>query len=112
MRNLGLTRDEAEGLVDLLEDCDPKLEGTWRFDLSIQIRELFGMTLVERKDCGKCGNLYMEKRCRVVESNPCPSEMDIPDSEFPMKMVLFTCPKCKHREVVRCGEIKEKAMTE
>ena len=42
-RNLTLTRTEAEMLVDLLEDCDPLVAGTWRHHLAGEIRELFGM---------------------------------------------------------------------
>lgn len=43
-RNLSLTRDQAEWLVDLLEYCDPKTEGSWRHDLASEIREQFGMS--------------------------------------------------------------------
>ena len=42
-RNLALTRDEAEWLVDLLEDCDPVKVGSWRHDIATELRELFGM---------------------------------------------------------------------
>jgi len=48
MRALELTRNEAEWLVDLLEDCDPKAVGSWRHDLAAEIRTLFGM--VQLKD--------------------------------------------------------------
>lgn len=48
-KNLKLARTEAEWLVDLLEDCDPKKEGTWRHDLAAEIRDLFGMTTREEE---------------------------------------------------------------
>lgn len=43
MRNLPISRDQAEWLVDLLEEADPAKVGSWRVDLSREIRELFGM---------------------------------------------------------------------
>ncbi len=43
MRQLALTRNEAEWLVDLLEDCNPVETGTWRIDMAAEVRELFGM---------------------------------------------------------------------
>lgn len=43
MRTIELSRDEAEWLVDLLEDCDPFREGAWRALLAAQIRDAFGM---------------------------------------------------------------------
>lgn len=43
MRHLSLTRTEAEWLVALLEDCNPKTVGTWRHDLADEIRYEFGM---------------------------------------------------------------------
>lgn len=46
-RNLTLTRDDAENLVDLLENCDPKKEGYWRHILAADIREMFGMISLE-----------------------------------------------------------------
>jgi hypothetical protein len=54
-RMLPLTRTEAEWLVDLLEDCDPKKTGTWRHDLASEIRTLFGMVSLEeeKKTCMK-----------------------------------------------------------
>jgi len=48
MRHLTLTRDEAEALVDLLEDCNPETQGTWRFNIADELRELFGMCSRER----------------------------------------------------------------
>jgi hypothetical protein len=48
MITIRLFRTEAENLMDLLEDCDPKKEGTWRFDIADQIRETFGMCTRER----------------------------------------------------------------
>lgn len=47
MRQLDLGRDEAEWLVDLLEDCDPNKEGSWRFTMARDIRNLFGMISLE-----------------------------------------------------------------
>ena len=49
MRNISISRDEAEWLVDLLEKCDRKTEGSWRFDLADQIRETFGMVTREQE---------------------------------------------------------------
>jgi hypothetical protein len=39
MRDLPLTRTEAESLVDLLEEA----EDGWRVSLAAEVRELFGM---------------------------------------------------------------------
>lgn len=49
MRNLLLTRTEAEWLVDLLESCDPEKEGTWRRAMAADIRDLFGMATREEE---------------------------------------------------------------
>lgn len=49
MRNLPLRRTEAEFLVDLLEDCDPTKEGTWRHDMAAEIRHIFGMCSYEEE---------------------------------------------------------------
>lgn len=49
MRNLPIDRNEAEWLVNLLEECDPKKSGTWRFDLASEIRTLFGMVSREEE---------------------------------------------------------------
>lgn len=46
-RNLTLGRTEAKWLVELLEDCDPKVAGTWRHDMAAEVRELFGMAPLE-----------------------------------------------------------------
>jgi len=43
MRSIELNRTTAEDLVDLLESCDPKKEGTWRWDLADDVRAAFGM---------------------------------------------------------------------
>ena len=48
-RDLHITRQEGEWLVDLLEKCDPKKEGSWRHDLASEIRELFGMVTLEQE---------------------------------------------------------------
>lgn len=48
-RNLALSRNEAERLVELLEDCDPKVAGTWRHDMAAEVRELFGMATREQE---------------------------------------------------------------
>lgn len=48
-RNLSITRDEAEQLVDLLEGSEPPSPGTWRFNLADEIRELFGMVPREKQ---------------------------------------------------------------
>lgn len=42
-RDISITRDEAENLVDLLEDSDPKVTGSWRYGLADEIRQRFGM---------------------------------------------------------------------
>lgn len=47
MRQLDLGRDEAEWLIDLLEDCDLNKEGSWRFTMARDIRNLFGMISME-----------------------------------------------------------------
>jgi hypothetical protein len=47
MRTISLSRDEAEWLVDLLEECDPKLVGSWRFALAEEIRFAYGMTVLD-----------------------------------------------------------------
>lgn len=49
MRNVSMSRDDAENLVDLLELCDPVKVGTWRHDLAANIREVFGMTTREQE---------------------------------------------------------------
>lgn len=49
MKNVPMSRDDAENLVDLLEDCDPSKVGTWRHDLAANIREAFGMTTREQE---------------------------------------------------------------
>lgn len=51
MRNLPLNRTQAEWLVDLLEEgCDPAKHGSWRHDLSAEIRLLFGMCTREESE--------------------------------------------------------------
>ena len=42
-RNIKINREQAEWLVDLLEELDPREVGTWRVDLSERIRSEFGM---------------------------------------------------------------------
>jgi hypothetical protein len=42
-RPVNITRDEAEDLVELLEDYDHEVCGTYRMDISEKIREVFGM---------------------------------------------------------------------
>ena len=49
MRDISLTRNEGEWLVDLLENCDQKKEGSWRFDLADEIRKKFGMVSREEE---------------------------------------------------------------
>lgn len=49
MRSLELNRNEAESLVDLLENCDPAETGTWRHDMAAEIRVLFGMNSREEE---------------------------------------------------------------
>lgn len=48
-RAIKITRDEAEWLVDLLEDCDPEKVGTWRHNLASEIRLVFGMVTAEQE---------------------------------------------------------------
>ena len=48
-QNIKLSRDQAEWLVDLLEEADPLEVGTWRVDLSESIRAVFGMCSKERE---------------------------------------------------------------
>jgi hypothetical protein len=48
-RSVELTRDEAERLVDLLEDCDLKVVGTWRHAIAEDIREAFGMITLDEE---------------------------------------------------------------
>ena len=52
-RPLMLDRTEAENLVDLLEDCDPKKVGTWRHDMADDIRKLFGMISLKKERAQK-----------------------------------------------------------
>lgn len=47
--SFSIDRTTAEWLVDLLEKCDPKESGTWRFDLASEIRQEFGMVTLERE---------------------------------------------------------------
>lgn len=63
-RYIGITRDEAENLVDIIEKRDRTVFGDVRLDwLADEIRELFGMT--------KGGMLHMydlhRKRCKQCE---------------------------------------------
>lgn len=58
MRTLKLDRTTADELVELLENCDPKLEGTWRYDLSADIRTEFGMMSREER---KVNDEFMAK---------------------------------------------------
>ena len=60
-RDWTLTRTEAENLVDLLEDCDPKEVGTWRHDLASELRELFGMVSLEEEKESRC-RMFIEKK--------------------------------------------------
>lgn len=43
MKNVPMTRDEAEWLVDLLEKSDPDKVGQWTLYLAANIRDVFGM---------------------------------------------------------------------
>lgn len=54
-RGIILSRNEAEDLVILLEDCDPKQIGTWRHDIAAQIRQNFGMVSFEEEKEKKNG---------------------------------------------------------
>ncbi len=49
MRDISLTRTQGEALVDLLEDCDPLVVGTWRHDIAADIRQAFGMVPLYRQ---------------------------------------------------------------
>jgi len=48
-----LTRTEAEDLVELLENCDKKVVGSWRHDIADDIRKLCGMYSLE-EEMAKC----------------------------------------------------------
>lgn len=48
-QKLTLGRTEAEWLVDLLENCDPAIVGTWRHDMAKDVRGLFGMCSLEQE---------------------------------------------------------------
>lgn len=41
-RSIIIDRNEADWLIELLEDCDPTKVGTWRHDIAAEIREQFG----------------------------------------------------------------------
>lgn len=56
MRFIALSRSQAEWLVDLLENCDPKEAGTWRHEMAAEIREAFGMATREQEQRIKHGS--------------------------------------------------------
>ena len=49
-RKITLGRTEAEWLVDLLEEADPRNTGIWRIELSRKIRASFGMREMQNFD--------------------------------------------------------------
>jgi hypothetical protein len=49
-RPVNITRDEAEDLVELLEDYDHEVCGTYRMDISEKIRAVFGMMTCAEAD--------------------------------------------------------------
>lgn len=49
MKNVPMSRDDAENLVNLLEACDPAKVGSWRHDLAANIREVFGMVTLDQE---------------------------------------------------------------
>jgi hypothetical protein len=68
MKDLSLTRDEGERLVDLLEDCDPAKE-IWRHDLAAEIRQTFGMRLQRTPDDENGRRTRLENRVRHTGQN-------------------------------------------
>lgn len=55
-RQILLSRTQADALLDLLEDCDPAVVGTWRHDLADEIRTAFGYCSIaesKRRDAEK-----------------------------------------------------------
>jgi len=49
-RPVNITRGEAEDLVELLEDYDHEVCGSYRMDISEKIREVFGMMTCAEAD--------------------------------------------------------------
>lgn len=52
-RDILISRDEAEQLVDMLEEgftVDPVAIDSWKLELAAQIRERFGMSTKEQSD--------------------------------------------------------------